>query len=289
MWTIRELLEWTQKRFEEIGIESPRVDAEYLLAHALQCSRMALYVRHAEVVDPEPKRRFRDYVRRRLKREPVAYIEGRRGFHALDLDLSVDSRVLIPRPETEHLVDWLLEELREPPAPPMSVLDVGTGSGAIALAVKRARSDVEVVASDRSSDAIEVARANAERLGLDVLFVVADLLEGVDAPSRGWAGIAANLPYVRTHDWEALAPEVRDFEPRSALDAGPAGLEVVQRLVEQAARPGVMSPGAGLYLEVGYDQTEATAALLREAGFEDVQTRSDYGGHPRIVRGFRPR
>ena len=289
MWTIRELLEWTHRRFEAIGIESPRVDAEYLLAHALGCTRMSLYVRHHEVVEPEPKQRFREFVRRRLKREPVAYIEGRRGFHALDLELCVDSRVLIPRPETEHLVDWLLEELREPPAPLMSVLDVGTGSGAIALAIKRAREDVDVVASDLSPDAIEVARGNAERSGLEVRFVVADLLEGIEPPQGGWAAIAANLPYVRTDDWNALEPEVREFEPRSALDAGHGGLEVVERLVEQASQPGVMAPRAGLYLEVGFDQTEATATLLTDAGFRDVATRADYGGHPRIVRGFRDR
>lgn len=344
-WTVARLLSWTHERFARIELESPRVDAEHLLASALGCSRMSLYVEHDKVVNATERGRFRELVKRRLAREPVAYIEGKRGFHALDLELSVDRRVLIPRPETEHLVDWMLEELpppgglvrkgmvedeadgspgpvdflpvedgsessepelasepepppepepepvaasepQPPPADTRVVLDVGTGSGAIALALKRSRSTLTVMACDVSEDAVTVARANAERLGLEVEIVVSDLLTRVTAPSGGFAAIAANLPYIREPVWRGLAPEVRVFEPRLALDGGEDGLDVIRRLV--ATAPRTLAPGGGLYLEIGYDQGESVPALLAEHGYVDVAVRRDHAGHPRIVRGRRP-
>lgn len=334
-WTVARLLSWTQERFAQIEIESPRVDAEHLLAFALGCSRMSLYVEHDKVVNATERGRFRELVKRRLAREPVAYIEGKRGFHALDLELSVDRRVLIPRPETEHLVDWMLEELPPPgglvrkgmvqdeadegsgpadflpvekgaelgeaepeavtpakpepePPPPDTrvVLDVGTGSGAIALALKRSRASLTVMACDLSEDAVTVARANAERLGLEVEIVVSDLLTRVTAPPGGFAAIAANLPYICEPVWRGLAPEVRVFEPRLALDGGEDGLDVIRRLV--ATAPRTLTPGGGLYLEIGYDQGESVPALLAEHGYVDVAVRRDHAGHPRIVRGRRP-
>lgn len=287
LWTVAELLAWTTRRFEQAGLESPRVDAEHLLAHALGCSRMQLYVDHDRVVDAEAKTTFRAHVKRRLAHEPVAYIEGRRGFHALGLELLVDRRVLVPRPETEHLVDWLLEELRAPPAPPMSVLDVGTGSGAIALAVKHARPDVTVVGVDASEDAVVVARQNAEALQLDVQMRCSDLCSAVEPPSGGWAAIAANLPYVTTEACSQLSPDVATFEPRMALDGGADGLDLVRRLIREAAAPGALCRGGGLYLEIGHDQAGRVVELMQQAGYGDVQTRCDYAGIPRIVRGFR--
>jgi release factor glutamine methyltransferase len=288
-WTIARLLQWTQTRFAAEGLDSPRADAEHLLAHALGCDRMRLYVEHDKVVNEEERAAFRDLVRRRLQREPVAYIEGRRGFHALDLELRVDRRVLVPRPETELLVDWVLEELRPPPAPPMHVLDVGTGSGAIALALARARPDLHVVACDVSEEALAVATDNARRLELSIELHRSDLLADVPRPEGGWAAIVANLPYVERDVWATLAPEVRDHEPRLALDGGPDGLDVIRRLAGQAAEPGVLAPHGGLYLEIGWNQGEATRRLLEAAGFHDVAVRSDLAGDPRIVRGFRSR
>jgi release factor glutamine methyltransferase len=289
MWTVGELLAWTQGRFTDIGIGSPRLDAELLLADAMGCDRMQLYVRHDQVVPKETKDAFRALVKRRLQREPVAYIQGKKGFHALDLELAVDRRVLVPRPETEHLVDWLLEELRPPPAPSMFVLDVGTGSGAIALAVKRAREEVEVTGSDISEDALTVAAANGQSSGLSVSWVRSDLLGDVQHPEGGWTAIAANLPYIPSADFEGLQPEVTEHEPRGALDGGTDGLDFVRRLVEQAAAPGVLAPAGALYLEIGAGQASATADLLRQAGFEDVQARRDYADIERVVRGFAPR
>jgi release factor glutamine methyltransferase len=285
MWTVAELLGWTVERFAAIGIPTPRVDAEYLLAHALGCSRLDLYVRHDAVVDADARARFREAVRRRIAREPVAYIEGRRGFHALGLELAVDPRVLVPRPETEHLVDWVLEDLPPPEHAP-AVLDVGTGSGAIALAIKHARPDARVVASDVSDDALELARRNAEALGLDIEIVHADLLDGIAPPPGGFAAIAANLPYVASADFAALPPEVARFEPRLALDGGTDGLDLVRRLV--AAAPSALAPGGTLHLELAPDQATIVQELLRAHGFVEVAVRADHAGLPRVVRGRRP-
>lgn len=286
-WTVRELLSWTTEKFAELGIDEARIDAEHLLAHALACTRVDLYLQHDRLLDEDDRAGFRELVRRRMAREPVAYIEGTRGFHALDLDLAVDRRVLIPRPETEHLVDWLLETLRPAPAPLMQVLDVGTGSGAIALAVAKARYEVHVTAVDASPEALAVAKANVERLGLaeQVTLARADLLDGVDDPPEGWAAIAANLPYIPSADIDGLDPEVRLHEPRSALDGGPDGLDLVRRLVDQVVARQCLAPGAWLLLEIGVGQAATVEALLRAAGFAEVATRSDYSRIPRIVSG----
>ena len=289
---MRELLTWTTERFAQLGIDDARIDAEHLLAHALGCSRMQLYLQHDRLLAEEDRAGFRELVKRRLAREPVAYIEGRRGFHALDLELQVDRRVLIPRPETEHLVDWLLEILRPPPAPIMHVLDVGTGSGAIALAVAKARDEVRVTAIDVSEPALELARANADRLGLvdRIEFVRSDLLAQLDSiPERGFDAIAANLPYIPSAEIARLQPEVREYEPKLALDGGRDGLVLVRRLISQVVERNALAPGGWLLLEIGIGQAEQVEALLREAGLEDVCSRSDYARIPRIVGGQRPR
>lgn len=289
-WTVRELLTWTTERFAAMGIDDPRVDAEHLLAHALGCTRMQLYLQHDRLLGDDERTPFRELVRRRLAREPVAYIEGRRGFHALDLELAVDRRVLIPRPETEHLVDWLLETLRPPPAPLMHVLDVGTGSGAIALAVAKARDEVQVIAVDRSEDALALARTNVTQLGLGdrVTLLGSDLAQSVTRPPRGFDAIAANLPYIPTADLARLQPEVRDYEPRLALDGGRDGLDLVRTLIAQVVDRSLLAVRAGLFLEIGIGQAETVAELLRAAGFIEVATRSDYARIPRIVAGFAP-
>ncbi len=287
-WTVGELLGWTTERLTRLGVESPRVDAQHLLAHALACGRMDLYLQHDRLVEDAERARFRTLVKRRLEREPVAYIEGRRGFHGLGLDLEVDRRVLIPRPETELLVDWVLETLRPPPAPLAHVVDVGTGSGAIALALRFARDDLDVLAVDVSADALAVAQSNAERLELPIRLERSDLLADVTPPEGGFAIVAANLPYIPSADLAGLQPEVRDFEPRLALDGGADGLDLVRRLIAQVAAPGVLAPGGGVFLEIGVGQADATAALLADAGLEPAR-RADLAGIPRVVAGRRPR
>jgi release factor glutamine methyltransferase len=285
LWTVSELLQWTCDRFTREGLDEPRADALHLLSQALGCERMQIYLRFDQLVDEPARAALRELIRRRLGREPVAYISGRRGFHALGLDLGVDARVLIPRPETEHLVDWLLEGLPFAPTP-VRVLDVGTGSGAIALAIKHARRDVVVSACDRSDDALAVARDNATRLGLQLELRRSDLLAALRRPDDGWNAIAANLPYIPTGDLAGLQPEVIRFEPRVALDGGPDGLDLVRRLISDS--PAVLASGGRLLLEIGAGQADLTRAALAQRGFIDVSARRDLSGIERVVAGTWP-
>lgn len=279
-------MKWTQDRFAKAGIDGARTDVEYLLAAAMGCDRMSLYVRHDDAVSAEAKNTFRGWVKRRLAREPVAYLLGRRGFHALDLELEVDDRVLVPRPETEHLVDWLLEEFPEDASEGVPVLDVGTGSGAVALAIAKARPKAKVTACDVSDDALALASHNAVSAELVVEFLRSDLLGDVPRPEGGWAAIASNLPYIPSGELDALQPEVSRWEPRLALDGGPDGLDLIRKLVVASAD--ALAPGAGLYLELGHDQSQAVQALMLEAGFVNVAARKDYAQIERVVRGHRP-
>ena len=257
------------------GCETPRLDAELLLAHALDVSRERLLLDRDLRVSGAAVRRFQDAVRRRaVLREPVAYIVGRRDFH--QITLAIDSRALVPRPESELLVELALELPRG-----AHVLDVGTGSGAIALALKRARPDLELSASDLSEDALELARANARTLALDVAFVRADLL---DSLPDAFDAVLANLPYVADRERGALAPEIVRHEPHGALFAGADGLDAIAALVEQLAereRVGFVA------LELGDGQAAAVAELLRAAGFQDVACMTDLAGIERVVSGTR--
>lgn len=261
--SIRDALHGARTAIAAGGSDTPRLDAELLLAHALGVDRTRLFLDERTVEGPAV-RRFQDLVRRRsVGREPVAYLLGRQGFR--HLDLAVDPRVLIPRPETEHAVEAVLEL-----APRAArVVDVGTGSGAIALALKDERPDLQVVASDVSPDALAVARANAQRLGLDVELVEADLV-----PPGNWDVIVSNPPYVAVDD-PAVAPGVRAHEPHLALYAGADGLDVIRRLV--AAQAGL------LVVEVGESQAETVAFLARAAGFARTEVRADLAGIDRIV------
>ena len=268
---IREALAASVDALRAAEVEDARLDAEVLLAEAMGTDRAALAANAETEVPPAAARRFAEMVRRRLRREPVAYIAGRKGFR--HLELAVDPRVLIPRPETELLVELALE-LR-----PGTVLDIGTGSGAIALSVAGELPGSEVVATDTSTAALEVARANAERLGLAsrVELIQGTLPEG----RREFDLILANLPYVSEADWPGLRPEVSEWEPREALLAGPDGLDAIRALL--AADP----PGERLALEVGEKQAEIVGALMREAGFSEIEVRKDLAGLDRVVIGRR--
>jgi release factor glutamine methyltransferase len=275
--SVREALEGAIGAIRAAGADTPRLDAELLLAEACDLDRAALAADPGRGVEAAHARRFGAMVRRRVAREPVAYILGRKGFR--HLELRVDPRVLIPRPETELLVELALE-LR-----PATVLDVGTGSGAIALAVAAELRDVRARGVDTSAGAVEVARANAVSLGLG------DRVE-IDAGSHSFAYgkegrpvdlLLANLPYVSDADWDALAPEIRLYEPREALVAGPTGLEAIDGLLGEIA-VGHGSIGA-IGLEVGAGQAGAVAELVRRAGFETVEIRRDLAGIERVVVG----
>ncbi|HEY3763613.1 MAG TPA: peptide chain release factor N(5)-glutamine methyltransferase, partial [Gaiellales bacterium] len=243
MRTLGEVLRLSAGYLQEHGSPTARLDAELLMAHALGLRRIELYTSFERPLTEAELATCRGLLERRGRREPVAYVLGRWGFHGLDL--MVDERVLVPRPETEALVDRCLELLAGSEAP--RVLDVGTGSGAIALALKAARTDAVVTACDVSPDALAVAGANADALQLDVELVQSDLLDRLAA--RRFDLIASNPPYVADGEIEALEPEVAEFEPRLALVAGADGLDVLRRLV--ATAPAALEPHGWLVCECG--------------------------------------
>ncbi len=252
----------------QAGLPTARLDAEVLLAHVLGTDRAALVVRSDAALSAPEDERFFSLVDRRAAGEPVAYLTGRQWFRRLEL--AVDPRVLIPRPETELLVEVGLELPRG-----ARVADVGTGSGAVALALADERPDLRIVGTDISAEALAVARANAARLGLAVEFRARDLLD--DGP---WDAVLANLPYVAEHAPE-LAPDVARYEPALALYGGADGLELVRRLLTRVGGVPLVA------LETGYDQAAAAAALLRAAGFADVERRADLAGYDRVLLGRR--
>jgi release factor glutamine methyltransferase len=279
---VKEALDSAIDAMGAAGVEDPRLDAELLLCEATGWDRARLAANPDEEIPPAAARRFGEAVRRRLRREPVAYILGRRGFR--QIELAVDPRVLIPRPETELLVELALELV------PRRVLDVGTGSGAIALAVAGELPDCEVLATDTSSAALEVARANAERLGLAERV---ELVEGTLPDSGEFDLVLANLPYVSEAEWGALEPEVTEWEPREALLAGPDGLDAIRAVLPRLTSCFV-APIRGktrsqrrtvLGLEVGTGQARAVGELMREAGFGEIEMRKDLAGIERVVVG----
>ena len=256
------------------GVESPRLDAEILLAAATGVDRASLAAGPERGVPAPDARRFGEMMRRRIAREPVAYILARKGFR--HLVVRVDGRALIPRPETELLVELALE------LEPASVVDIGTGSGAVALAVAQELPATEVTATDTSPAALELARENAAALGLTerVRFEAGSL------PARLRVDLlVANLPYVSEREWASLEPELTRWEPREALVSGPTGLEAIDALLAalaiSAERP------AAIALEVGAGQAEAVSELVRRTGYEQVEARRDLAGTDRVVIGRR--
>lgn len=257
----------------------PRIDAQLLLLHTLARragGRAWLLAHDTDALQPDAQARFLALCQRRAAGEPVAYLTGHKPFHGLDLQ--IDARVLDPRPDTETLVDWALELLAGHSAP--RVLDLGTGSGAIALAIARARPDAQVDAVDASTDALAVARANAERLGLPVHFAASDWLAAV---AGEYDAIVSNPPYIAEGDPHLAALR---HEPRAALVAGADGLRDLRAIAAQAPRH--LAPGGWLLLEHGWDQAEPVQGLLRAAGLAEVQVRNDLAGIGRCSGGQRP-
>jgi release factor glutamine methyltransferase len=271
--SIADALEGAITAITAAGCETPRLDAEVLLAHVLKAPRERLLIDRELVVAGPAVRAFQDAVRRRaVLREPVAYIVGLRGFR--HIELAVDSRVLVPRPESELLVEY---GLTLPSG--LSVLDVGTGSGAIALALKHERPDLRVSAADVSDDALALARENARSLELDVDFIHADLLRGL---ADEFDAVLANLPYVAESERAALAPEITRHEPPGALFAGADGLDAIRALIAQLVGRERL---AFVTLELGAGQAQAVAELLFAAGFEKVECMRDLAGIERVVSG----
>ena len=281
-WTILEVLRWTIGRFERHGVESARLDAELLAAHAFGRTRVELYTHFDQPLGDPELAAYRALVQRRLDGEPVAYILGRREFWSLDL--RVDARVLVPRPDTETLVEQALELVQGMPAGgrALRVADIGTGSGALALALKKERPNDEVFAVDVSPEALAVAGENAGQLGLDVAFVQGDLVEPL-ASLAPFDLIASNPPYIPSRDIDGLSPEVRR-EPRVALDGGDDGLVLVRRLAKDASK--VLVPDGALVMEIGAGQAAQAMEILRSTGYAKIGTRRDLAGIERVVFGF---
>ena len=264
-------MEDATRRLQAAGVDSPRLDAELLLAKACDCTRAQVV---AQTIDPTPDQLavFEQLLARREAREPLAQITGFKGFR--NIELAVDSRVLTPRPDTELLVAVAKVDR------PCGILDVATGSGAVALALADEMPDATITATDISPDALDVARANADRLNKSVTFIESDLLENVDGV---FDIITANLPYVTTDELRGLQPEITEYEPRLALDGGDDGLDLVRRLA--SAAPAHLGPGGMLALEIGAAQGSATAEILRDNDFEEVEIHKDLAGHDRVVTG----
>jgi release factor glutamine methyltransferase len=290
---IGEALAQASTRLRPEGIDSPRLDAELLLAHVLDVNRAAILAHPDQRLTPKALTRYRDLVDRRAHREPLAYIVGHREFYGLDL--TVNRHVLIPRPETELLVEHALQRARDLPC--RYVVDVGAGSGAIAVTLAVHLPQARVYALDASSQALAVVAENAERHGVSdrVRCLHGDLLEpllrvdphtaagGADPPLLGQVDlITANLPYVTSSEWPELAPEIQQHEPRAALDGGPDGLDLIRRLLA-TARP-FLHAGSALLVEIGASQGEAVTTLAH-AHFSPAQVRlyQDYAGFDRLV------
>jgi release factor glutamine methyltransferase len=260
------------------GVENPRLNAEHLLAHALGLNRMELYLQFDRPLGEAERAPLRDMVKRRGNREPLQHILGTVEFYGRTF--ASDQRALIPRPETEQLVEIALEIARQKNSP--TLIDIGTGSGVIALTLALELPGAELHAIDLSPDALALAGENAARHDLSdrVRFSPADLLP---AEPSCFDIIVANLPYIPTHEITALSAEVR-HDPVAALDGGEDGLDLIRRLIEAA--PGRLAPGGAILLELGLDQGDKAASLLSERKFRDISVRPDYQNIPRFAVGF---
>jgi release factor glutamine methyltransferase len=284
METALPLAQKAAQLFAERGFEHPRLEAELLLAHVLQIKRLDIYLQFERPLTNQELETFRTLVRRRLKHEPLQYIVGTAAFR--QLELQVDARVLIPRPETEVLVGCAIQWAREQGGAD-SAIDIGTGSGAIALSLVREKAVARVVATDVSEAALEVARGNAVQLGLAdrVEFRAGEVWRAVRA-GEVFDIVISNPPYVAAHERAGLQPEVRDWEPASALFAAADGLAVISEIASGA--PAHLRAQGLLALEVGMTQAEAVAEELRAGGrFEDVKVVRDLAGRDRIVTAVR--
>ncbi|HVU88588.1 MAG TPA: peptide chain release factor N(5)-glutamine methyltransferase [Pirellulales bacterium] len=289
VWTVGRLLTWTAQFLKDRGAESPRLDAEILLAEARGSRRIDLYTSFEEAPTEEVRTKFRQLVKQRAEGMPVAYLVGRREFYSLPFQVTRD--VLIPRPETELLVVRLLDLLaagaQQTPGETLHVADVGTGSGIIAICAAKRFANCHVTAIDKSAAAITIARANAEQHGVAerMEFVEGDLLSGLPAEPT-FDFIASNPPYVSEAEFAQLARDVRDFEPRGALVSGPHGTEVIERLVPQAAER--LKSGGHLLTEISpMIEADVRRLIESDARFELAPTIKDLAGHARVVQARR--
>lgn len=282
-WTVLRLLEWTTDYFKQKGSDSARLDAEILLAHARQCSRVELYTAFAEEPTSKQRTAFREMIRRRGEGTPVAQLVGYKEFYSLQF--RVDEHVLIPRPETEHLVIEVLDVAKTMGITerPIQIADIGTGSGAIAVSLAKQLPDAKLTAVDQSEAALKIANWNAEKHNVDsqISFAISDLLSSIDSPEQ-FDIICSNPPYVSESEFAELDPTVREFEPREALVSGPSGTETIERIFDEC--PERLRPGGRLIIELSpmiADKCEQLA--IDHDAFGDERFIKDLEGNRRIL------
>lgn len=286
-WTVLRLLEWTTEFFKKKGSDSARLDAEILLAHARECSRIELYTSFAEEPTTEQRAAFKEMIRRRGEGMPVAQLVGYKEFYSLKF--RVDEQVLIPRPETEHLVVEALDVAKQLNVidRPIQIADIGTGSGAIAVAVAKNLPGAELTAVDQSEGALKIAVWNAEKHGVHsrIKFVHSDLLASVEKPQQ-FDIVCSNPPYVSTSEYGELDPTVRDYEPREALVSGPTGTETIERIIHECGDR--IRPGGRLIIELSPMIAQACEQLVQDSeAFGDERFIKDLEGHRRILSARR--
>ncbi len=280
-WRVKDLISWATGYFNRHGVDAPRLTAELLLANVLKKDRISLYIDYDQPLTKKELAEYRELIKRRSAREPLAYILGTRSFHSIEVDVTPD--VLVPRPETETLVEAALESIPGDSGQPKRILELGTGSGAVIISIASQRPGHLYFASDISQGALKVAMRNAGKLlgSGSVMFFLADWLS---ACSRvpGFDIIVTNPPYVRREDIESLEPEIRMHEPIIALDGGPDGLAAIRRIISEAA--GYLVHGGRLLVEIGYDQAGDLEKISNNTrAFEPVYFFRDLAGYKRVA------
>ena len=277
-WTVLDLVEWTENYFRESGITTPRLDAEVLLGFVLQKSRLQLYLSFEMPVFPDHLSVFRQLVQRRKEHTPVSYLTNHREF--MSIDFYVDSRVLIPRPETEILVEYVLD--RTSTHGSISLVDIGTGSGAIAVSLAFNRPEWYIVATDISIDALAVAKTNATRHQTQIEFRSGDMLSTLERVDDKFDWIVSNPPYISSQDYKILPPDVRNFEPKLALASPPDGLQLIRILIESA--PKYLKPNGRLAIEIGKGQRlDVEDFVHRSKKYQKIDFIPDLSGVARIL------
>lgn len=278
-WTILSLIEWSAHRLAHQGFEEARLHAELLLAHVLHYSRLQLYTHFDKPLAPEELSRFKALFKRRLAHEPLQYIVGETEF--MGIPLRVDSRVLIPRPETEQLVERALDAIKSFSKERVDVLDIGTGSGNIPIAIAKFAPTARITSMDVSADALAVARRNAELNNVgSINFIHADIFSD-ELPAEKFDIIISNPPYIALEEFLMLLPEVRDFEPRSATTDEGDGFQFIRRIATVGMQK--LVAGGFLLMEIAYNQSERARKICEDAGLQEIAVFDDYAGIPRIV------
>jgi release factor glutamine methyltransferase len=281
-WTVQLVIKWTAEHFQKKGLDNPRLEAEVLLAHLLGIDRMGLYLNYDRPLKEEERQAYREMIQRRQAGEPLAYIVGSKEFWSLRL--AVSPECLIPRPETEHLVEEAVR-IGRGLEPPLRVLEIGHGCGAVAIALAKELDDAEIVATDISAGACSLAQENAAAQGVEgrIRFFLGDLFPIGAEP---FDLICSNPPYIPTAEVLQLAPEIRDYEPLTALDGGEDGLSFFRRIAQAASA--FLKAGGWLLLEMGQGQAPQVAAILQGQGFQQIDLIPDYAGVKRVIRAQWP-